>query len=142
MVIASPAQSLPHRDPLRALVAPSTWLTAAHLLLDAVMGVAYAFVLGIGLVFSVVLLPLSMLGVPVWIVTAWVSAGMARLERVRYRVLLGVDIEPQPMPPAQRNPLRYGGVLLRDPGVRRRALHQLLAGPLGLLTTGITYVLL
>jgi signal transduction histidine kinase len=142
MVIASPAQSLPHRDPLRALVAPSTWLTAAHLLLDAVMGVAYASVLGMGLVFSVVLLPLSMLGVPVWIVTAWVSAGMARLERVRYRVLLGVDIEPQPMPPAQRNPLRYGGVLLRDPGVRRRALHQLLAGPLGLLTTGITYVLL
>jgi signal transduction histidine kinase len=142
MVIASPAQSLPHRDPLRALVAPSTWLTAAHLLLDAVMGVAYAFVLGVGLVFSVALLPLSMLGVPVWIVTAWVSAGMARLERVRYRVLLGVDIEPQPMPPAQRNPLRYGGILLRDPGVRRRALHQLLAGPLGLLTTGVTYVLL
>jgi signal transduction histidine kinase len=147
MVITSPVEGAPaarppHRDPLRALVAPSTWLTAAHLLLDAVMGVAYAFVLGVGLVFSVVLLPLSMLGVPVWIVTAWVSAGMARLERVRYRVLLGVDIEPQPMPPAQRNPLRYGGVLLRDPGVRRRALHQLLAGPLGLLTTGITYVLL
>jgi signal transduction histidine kinase len=142
MVIASPAQSVPHRDPLRALLAPSTWLTAAHLLLDAVLGMAYAFVVGLGLVFSVVLLPLALLGVPVWIVTTWVSAGMARLERVRYRVLLGVEIDRQPMPPAQRNPLRYGGVLLRDPGVRRRAVHQLLAAPLGVLTTVITYLLL
>src|SRR5918992_441307 len=142
MVIASPAQSVPHRDPLRALVAPSTWLTAAHLLLDAVMGMAYAWVLGLGLVFSVVLLPLALLGVPAWIVTTWVSAGMARLERVRYRVLLGVEIDRQPMPPAQRNPLRYGGVLWRDPGVRRRAVHQLLAAPLGVLTTVITYLLL
>jgi signal transduction histidine kinase len=142
MVIASPAQSVPHRDPLRALLAPSTWLTAAHLLLDAVMGMAYAWVLGLGLVFSVVLLPLALLGVPVWIVTTWVSAGMARLERVRYRVLLGVEIDRQPMPPAQRNPLRYGGVLLRDPGVRRRAVHQLLAAPLGVLNAGITYLLL
>jgi signal transduction histidine kinase len=142
MVIASPAQSVPHRDPLRALLAPSTWLTAAHLLLDALIGMAYAFVLGLGLVFSVVLLPLALLGVPVWIVTAWVSAGMARLERARYRLLLGVEIGAQPMPPAERNPLRYGGVLWRDPGVRRRAVHQLLAAPLGVLTTVITYLLL
>jgi signal transduction histidine kinase len=78
----------------------------------------------------------------VWIVTTWVSAGMARLECVRYRVLLGVEIDRQPMPPAQRNPLRYGGVLLRDSGVRRRAVHQLLAAPLGVLTTVITYLLL
>jgi Putative sensor len=142
MVIASPAQSIPHRDPLRALLAPSTWLTAAHLLLDAVMGMAYAFVLGLGLVFTIVLLPLALLGVPVWIVTTWVSAGMARLELVRYRVLLGVEIDRQPMPPSQRNPLRYGGVLWRDPGVRRRAVHQLLSAPLGVLTTVITYLLL
>src|SRR5918999_1901622 len=142
MVIASPAQGVPHRDPLRALLAPSTWLTAAHLLLDAVLGMAYAWVLGLGLVFSVVFLPLALVGVPVWIVTAWLSAGMARLERARYRLLLGVEIGAQPMPPAERNPLRYGGVLWRDPGVRRRAVHQLLAAPLGVLTAGITYVLL
>jgi signal transduction histidine kinase len=147
MVIASPAGAVPaahpqHRDPLRALVAPYTWLAAAHLLLDAVFGTAYAFVLGFGLVFSVVLLPFALLGVPVWIVTVWLSTGMAWLERARYRVLLGVEIDPEPMPPIERNPLRYGGVLWRDPGVRRRAVHQLLALPLGLLTTGVTYVLL
>jgi signal transduction histidine kinase len=147
MVIASSAGRVPaarpqHRDPLRALVAPYTWLTAAHLLLDAVFGTAYAFVLGFGLVFSVVLLPLALLGVPVWIVTVWLSTGMAWLERARYRVLLGVEIDPEPMPPIERNPLRYGGVLWRDAGVRRRAVHQLLAAPLGWLTTAITYVLI
>lgn len=147
MVIASPVEGAPaarpsHRDPLRALAAPSTWLAAAHLLLDAVMGLASAFVLGLGLFFSVVLLPLALLGVPVWIVTAWVSAGLARLERARYRVLLGVDIDPEPLPAFQPNPLRYGGALLRDPGVRRRAVHQLVAAPVGVLTSGITYALL
>ncbi|MHA6622055.1 sensor histidine kinase [Pseudonocardia sp. DLS-67] len=147
MVIApplevAPAARPPHRDPLRALVAPSTWLAAAHLLLDAVVGAATAFVLGMGLVFSIVLFPLALLGVPVWIVTAWVSAGMARLERARYRILLGVDVGAQPLPALERNPLRYGGVLLRDPGVRRRALHQLLAAPVGVVTCGITYTLL
>lgn len=146
MVIASPVEGAPatrpHRDPLRALVAASTWLAAAHLLLDAVVGLTSAFVLGMGLVFSVVLLPLALVGVPVWIVTAWVSAGMARLERARYRILLGVEIETEPLPAFQRNPLRYGGVLWRDPGVRRRAVHQLLAAPVGVLTSGITYALL
>jgi signal transduction histidine kinase len=123
-------------------VAPSTWLAAAHLLLDAVVGAAVTFVLGVGLVLSVVLLPFALAGVPVWIVTAWVSAGMARLERLRYRVLLGVGIDPQPMPAFLPNPLRYGGVLWRDPGVRRRAAHQLLAAPLGLVTGGIAYIVL
>src|SRR5688572_14487629 len=111
MVMAPPVEGVPavrapHRDPLRALVAPSTWLAAAHLLLDAVVGTAVAFVLGTGLLFSVVLLPFALAGVPVWIVTAWVSAGMARLERLRYGVLLGVGIDPQPMPAFLPNPLR------------------------------------
>ncbi|MHA6630156.1 sensor histidine kinase [Pseudonocardia sichuanensis] len=147
MVIASPTERLPpargpQPDPLRALLAPSTWLTAAHLLLDVVLGAAYAFTLGLGLFLTVVLLPVALLGLPVWIVTTWVSAAMARIERARYRLLLGVEIEAQPMPPAQRNPLRYGAALWQDPGVRRRAAHQLVAAPLGLLTAGITYTLL
>ncbi|OZM76319.1 sensor histidine kinase [Pseudonocardia sp. MH-G8] len=147
MVIASPTERLPvprapQQDPLRALLAPATWLTAAHLLLDFLLGVAYAFALGTGLLFSIVLLPFALLGLPVWIVTTWVSAGQARVERARYRLLLGVEIEAQPMPPAQRNPLRYGGALMRDPGVRRRAAHQVIAAPLGMLTSGITYFLL
>jgi signal transduction histidine kinase len=143
MVISLPQAGAPARpDPVRALIAPSTWLAAAHLLLDGVLGVAYAFVLLLGLFFSAVLLPLALLGVPVWILTAWVSVAMARIERARCRALLGVDIAEQPMPHAQRNPLRYAGTLWRDPGVRRRALHQVLAAPLGMLTSAIVYFLL
>ena len=142
MVTISSTVSGARPDPLRALLAPSTWLGAAHLLLDGVAGMAYAFVLLTGLFFTVLLLPFALLGLPVWIVTAWVSLGLARVERARLRLLLGVRIHPQPMPPGDRNPLRYGGSLWRDPGVRRRGVYQLVALPLGLLTSGIVYVLL
>ncbi|WP_250558030.1 sensor histidine kinase [Pseudonocardia lacus] len=137
-VDASTARTRP--DPIRALVAPSTWLGATHLLLDALLGTAYTVVLGTGLVMSVALLPLALAGVPVWIVTAWVSRMMAGIERTRYRLLLDVRIDPPPMPPVDRNPLRYGGALWRDDGVRRRALHQAVAMPLGLLTAGLVWL--
>lgn len=129
-------------DPVRALVAPATWLGAAHLLLDVAFGFATCFVIAFGLFWSVVALPFALLGVPVWILTAWVSTALAAIERGRYRLLLGVRIEPQPMPPAQRNPLHYAGALLRDPGVRRRAVHQLIALPVGCVTSGVVYLLL
>ncbi|WP_232662185.1 sensor histidine kinase [Pseudonocardia sp. TRM90224] len=129
-------------DPVRAFLSPATWLATAHLLLDFFVGWFSAIVLFFGLMLSVVLLPFALLGVPVWIVTAWVSAMLAKLERARYRVLLGVDIPVRPMPPGTLHPLRYGGVLLRDAGVRRRAAYQVLAAPLGLLTSGAVYFVL
>src|SRR3954469_2438393 len=128
--------------PLRAVGPAALWLGGAHLLLDAVFGLETAFLMLYGLFFSVVLLPFALLGVPVWILTAWVSNGLAFVERARYRALLGVTIDSQPMPPAQRHLLRYGGALWRDEGVRRRALHQVVALPLGLLTTGVAYTVL
>jgi signal transduction histidine kinase len=144
MVIATPPGHVTtaRPDPLRALLAPRTWVAAAHLLLDGFFGMAYAFVLVMGLAFTLMLLPFAMLGVPVWIITAWASVLLAHIERTRLRWFLGVDIAAQPMPPGDRNPLRYAGLLMRDPGVRRRAAHQLLAAPLGVLTAGIVYGLL
>jgi signal transduction histidine kinase len=142
MVITTPAVGGARPDPLRALLAPSTWLGAAHLLLDGVVGAAYAFVLLTGLFFTVMLLPFAMLGLPVWILTAWVSVALARIECARLRLLLGVRIAPQAMPPRDRNPLRYGGALWRDPGVRRRGVYQLVALPLGVLTSAAVYFLL
>ncbi|WP_433558831.1 sensor histidine kinase [Pseudonocardia xinjiangensis] len=142
MVITTPAVGGARPDPLRALLAPSTWLGAAHLLLDGAVGAAYAFVLLTGLFFTVLLLPFAMLGLPVWILTAWVSVALARIECARLRLLLGVRIAPQAMPPRDRNPLRYGGALWRDPGVRRRGVYQLVALPLGVLTSAVVYFLL
>ncbi|GAA1301096.1 sensor histidine kinase [Pseudonocardia xinjiangensis] len=142
MVITTPAVGGVRPDPLRALLAPSTWLGAAHLLLDGAVGAAYAFVLLTGLFFTVMLLPFALLGLPVWILTAWVSVALARIECARLRLLLGVRIAPQSMPPRDRNPLRYGGALWRDPGVRRRGVYQLVALPLGVLTSAVVYFLL
>lgn len=144
MVITPPTGYLPptRPDPMHALTAPSTWLAAAHLLIGGLFGWAYCFVLGAGLLFTVVLLPFAMIGVPVWIITAWVSVAMARIERARFRLLLGVDIPAQPMPPSDRGPLRYGGVLVRDPGVRRRAAYQVVALPLGAVTSVVVYAVL
>ncbi|WP_433280159.1 sensor histidine kinase [Pseudonocardia xinjiangensis] len=142
MVITTPAVGGARPDPLRALLTPSTWLGAAHLLLDGVAGAAYAFVLLTGLFFTVMLLPFALLGLPVWILTAWVSVALARIECARLRLLLGVRIAPQSMPPRDLNPLRYGGALWRDPGVRRRGVYQLVALPLGVLTSGAVYFLL
>jgi signal transduction histidine kinase len=129
-------------NPLRAAVAPAVWLGAAHLLLDAAFGFVYTFALGTGLFLSLVLLPFALIGLPVWILTTWISTVLARVERARYRLLLGVEIEAQPMPPAQHNPLRYSGALWRDDGVRRRGVHQLIAFPLGLFTSGVVYLVL
>jgi signal transduction histidine kinase len=141
--LPDPVLSDPVRtDPLRAWLGPAVWLGAAHLLLDVVVGWLYTVTLFMGLLFALVLLPFALVGVPVWIVTAWVSQAFAALERGRYRILLGVRIDRQPMPPIVRNPLRYGGELWRDDGVRRRAVHQLLALPLGALTTGLFYAVL
>ena len=134
--------SVPRPDPLRALLAPTTWLTAAHLLLDVAVGSIYTVVLITALLCTVALLPCALLGLPVWIITAWMSRVLARLERMRYRMLLGVRIDMQPMPPGDRNPLRYAAALWRDHGVRRRGVHQLLALPLGMVTSGIVYLLL
>lgn len=132
----------PRHDPLRAWLGSAVWLGAAHLLLDFLVGWIYTFTMFLGLLFALVLLPFALAGVPVWIVTAWVSQAFAAIERGRYRLLLGVAIDRQPMPEIARNPLRYGGALWRDDGVRRRAVHQLLAFPLGVLTSGLFYAVL
>src|SRR5262245_4172621 len=87
--------------PLRAVGTSGFWLETAHLLLDVAFGAAATFLLIFGLFFTVALLPFALLGVPVWILTSWVSTGLAQLERARYRVLLGVEIDAQPLPPLQ-----------------------------------------
>ena len=47
----------------------------------AVFGFVYTFALALGLFFSLVLLPCALLGLPVWILTIWISTVLARVER-------------------------------------------------------------
>lgn len=138
----APRAALARLDPVTALRTPTTWLATAHLLIDPVVGMVYAFAMLFGLMGSVMLLPIAMIGAPVFIITAWLSNALARVERWRYRTFLGVELPARPLPPADRNPIRYAGTLWRDTGVRRRIAHQLLALPLGFLTFAVTYAML
>ncbi|GAA1837571.1 sensor histidine kinase [Pseudonocardia ailaonensis] len=123
----------------RELVAPRTWLGAAHLLLDIAFGFATCLAIGCWLLASAVLFPLALIGVPVWVGAAHLSEVLGRMERLRYRWLLGEEIAGEPLPSRSGRLLPYAGTLLRDPGVRRRIAHQLLAFPIGLVTSSLVY---
>ena len=124
---------------LRELVEPRTWLGAAHLLLDVAVGFATCAAVGAWLLASALLFPFALIGVPVFVGAAHLSEVLGRIERLRYRTLLGVDIAGEPLPARTGRLMPYAGVLLRDPGVRRRILHQLLAFPIGLITSALVY---
>ena len=144
MILTERAPGSP--GPLRAALAPATWPAAMHVLLDGVVGLLTTWLVLLGLAGTLLLLPFALLGLPVWILTTWMGVVLARLQITRIRVLLGVEITQQPLPAPEvnpvRNPLRYGGALMRDPGVRRRLAHHLLAGPLGVLTSLFAFLLL
>ena len=143
MALLTPARvPVARLDPWHALVSPAVWLATAHLLLDAAVAAVVANVVGFGLLVSAMLLPVAMIGAPVFVLTARLSAGFAAFERARYRALLGVELPAQPLPPRPLNPVRSAGVLVRDIGVRRRLAHQLVAVPLGALLTGLMYITL
>jgi signal transduction histidine kinase len=118
----------------------ATWWTVVHLLLDLWVAV---------LVFSVVVtLAATALGLaitfPLAIPVVWLlfvcSRGLARLERSRYRALLGVDV-PDPVPPLTAT--GWWGRWKERFTVRarwRELAHQLLSLPLGVLTFTATVV--
>ena len=94
--VADPEPAGP-RVGLRELVSADAWLTTTHLLLGLWVGIV-AFVPTIVLLtLSIGLLPLFLVGVPLLGITLWIARLLARLERGRFRLVLGVDIpESQP----------------------------------------------
>ena len=89
---AAPATRL-----VREVVSPDAWLTTTHLLLGLWIGLVTFIPTVVLLSLSVGLLPLFLLGVPLLGVTLWLTRLLGRLERGRFRLVLGVDIpEPQP----------------------------------------------
>ncbi|MQA17120.1 MAG: hypothetical protein GEV09_24205, partial [Pseudonocardiaceae bacterium] len=95
------ATTVQQDSPARALVDPRTWLATVHLLAGFLVGtVAFPLVLT-ALVLSVGLLPLFLLGVPVFLGAVALVGGLAQFERGRHRLLLGADIPgpTRPQPP-------------------------------------------
>ena len=67
-------------------------------LTDLVVAIVGFVVCVVGLSLSVGLLPAFLLGVPVFLVLAWLCRGMASLERRRMRLFLGLEIPSVPGP--------------------------------------------
>src|SRR5215831_7037272 len=84
---------------LGALVSPRTWLAVIHLLVGLVIGLISFTVVVVGISLGIGLMPLFLVGIPVLVGVIWLAGVGARTERVRFAVLLGVDIpEPAPVP--------------------------------------------
>src|SRR5215468_7017542 len=88
---------------LGALVSPRTWLAVIHLLAGLVIGLVAFLVVVVGISVGIGLLPVFLVGIPVLVGVIWLAGLGARTERVRFAVLLGVDIpEPAPLPDEPR----------------------------------------
>jgi len=91
------------RPVLGALVSPRTWLAIIHLLVGLVIGLVAFLVVVVGISVGIGLMPLFLVGIPVLVGVIWLTGVGARAERVRFAVLLGVDIpEPAPLPDEPR----------------------------------------
>ena len=91
------------RSVLGALVSPRTWLAVIHLLAGLVIGFVAFLVVVVGVSLGIGLMPLFLVGIPVLVGVIWLTGVGARTERVRFAVLLGVDIpEPAPLPDEPR----------------------------------------
>ena len=122
-------------NPLRALASPYLWLASLHLVSDVLVGTVTFTVAITMLCLSGSLMFAFFLGIPVWILTAWIVAGMAWFERARFRLFLGVDVPAPPWPTRPENVswLRYAGLLVRTGSVWRPIAYQLLLLPLGVI---------
>jgi signal transduction histidine kinase len=81
---------------LPGLVSPRTWLAFVHHLAGLVIGVVAFFVIAYGLVLGGVFLPLALAGLVLFGLTLRFADRLARAERARFAVLLGVQIPAWP----------------------------------------------
>ena len=135
--VADPGPAGP-RAGLRELVSADAWLTTTHLLLGMWVGLAAFIPTVVLLSLSIGLLPVFLIGVPVMGITLWLTRLLARFERGRFRLVLGVDI-----PDTQ--PRRLSGGVLQRLRARmgsaagwREVAYLLLRLPLGVVQFALT----
>jgi signal transduction histidine kinase len=137
--VADPGPAGP-RVGLRELVSADAWLTTTHLLLGLWVGIV-AFVPTIVLLsLSIGLLPLFLLGVPLLGITLWIARLLARLERGRFWLVLGVDIPESQPRRLSGGPLARLRTRISSPASWREVGYLLLRLPLGVLQFALTIV--
>jgi signal transduction histidine kinase len=121
-------------NPLRGLVSPYTWLATIHLLSDMPIGVATFTSMMVLLVLAVALLPVALAGVPVLFAAVYAARGWAALERLRFRLTLGVEIVPPRFPARTSSLPRFLWRQLANVATWRQVAYMLLLMPVGVLT--------
>ncbi|MEU7553977.1 sensor domain-containing protein [Streptomyces sp. NPDC044571] len=114
---------------LRAPVAGRTWRELGYLLLGLPLSICYftAAVTGVSLGAGLLV---TFLGVPVLAGVLALCRGFGRIERVRVRGLLGVDMaDPAPVRAGKPGPLATVGALLRNGSAWRHVLYSLVHFP-------------
>ena len=111
---------------------PRTWLRTVHLLADLPIGTAAFTVASTALSLSAGL-AITLVGLPLLVLTLVGARQYARLERARVRVLLGVPV-PAPAPRSGGLAPRSWVAELRNPAGWKALVHALLALPVGVVT--------
>jgi len=106
------------------------WLTTVHLLVGLWTGLPAFLTVAVLLPLGLALTPVLLVGVPILAVALVLSRFFGRLERARFRLVLGVEIaSPYPRPPAGTPVDRFRAVI-RMPASWREAVYHLLRFPL------------
>jgi signal transduction histidine kinase len=113
------------------LTSADAWLTTVNILIGLWTGLLSFAVLGWLLPTALVLTPVFMAGVPLLVLALGLSRRFGNLERVRYRLVLGVEIpSPYPVGSAEGRLVDRFRALVRTPARWREAGYNLLRLPL------------
>lgn len=112
------------------LVDPATYRRTLHLLVDLPLGLVTATA-ATSLLASSAGLAVTVAGLPLLVLGLAAARGLARVERVRARALLDVDLPAPAQPQGWRR-------RLTDPAAWRAVAYALLLGPVGLVTGTLT----
>ncbi len=136
--VTSPAATTTVAARLARPFGARTWLRTLHLLADLPVGVL-AFTVAVMATALSAALAVTLVGVPLLVLTLVAARSYGRFERGRIRVLLGVAL-PSPAPrgggPAPRRWLRELG----DPAAWKALVHALVALPVGIVTSTVVLV--
>ncbi|MER5638340.1 sensor domain-containing protein [Kitasatospora sp. NPDC002227] len=94
---ARPPREVVPGNPLRALISPVLWRASIHLVLDGLVALAGVVVLLV-LVVAVCLAPAGLVGLPVTVAVGWALFRLAAVERARFAVTCGLELDELPTP--------------------------------------------
>ncbi|MEQ4300217.1 sensor domain-containing protein [Plantactinospora sp. B6F1] len=128
------------RRELGSLISTDTWRRTLHLVVVTPWAVAMTVLTVVGFVLSTALLPVLLLGVPIFLGYATLVRWCAQLEAYWCRLALGERVPVALQPPLGVSWAKRAGNLLLDPSLWRVLAYFLLRLPLALTTALLTAI--